>query len=132
MEPNEFRECLKLLGFTQAEAAERLGVDPRTVRRWVLGEREIPGPVEAALTCWLERAADEKEAEVDQAYREHLDPVVLRALDKAARRQLLKLFREYIDESEELDEEEKDEDEDEPQRGKLTDITDLTRIDRVT
>ncbi len=70
------------------------------------GEREIPGPVIAAMTCWLDRAADEKEAELDEVFREQLDPVVIRALDKAARRQLLKLFRQYIDESQALDEEE--------------------------
>lgn len=37
------------LGLTQVELAERMKVDPRTVRRWENGERTVPGPVEVLL-----------------------------------------------------------------------------------
>ena len=53
MTQQEFRNGLAALRITQVEAARRLGVEPRTVRRWALGERKVPGPVEAAFRCWL-------------------------------------------------------------------------------
>lgn len=61
----EFRKALKSLNLTQAACAEALDVQPRTVRRWASGERDIPGPVIAALTCWLERYAEHQEADLD-------------------------------------------------------------------
>lgn len=48
---DEFREALDALGLSQLAAAKALEVDARTVRRWALGEREIPGPVRVALRC---------------------------------------------------------------------------------
>lgn len=38
----ELRAVLGRLELSQMAAARLLGVDPRTMRRWVLGEREIP------------------------------------------------------------------------------------------
>ncbi len=56
MTRHEFDAALKLLRLTQEEAARLLGVSGRrTIRRWIAGERSIPGPVEAALTAWLVR-----------------------------------------------------------------------------
>ena len=49
MSADEFREAIAKLGLTQVEAAAALESDPRTVRRWALGERAIPGPVRVAL-----------------------------------------------------------------------------------
>ncbi|MEZ5858257.1 MAG: hypothetical protein R3D28_04525 [Geminicoccaceae bacterium] len=44
----------------QMTAAERLGVDVATVRRWTSGAVPVPGPVRAAVACWLrERGAKE-------------------------------------------------------------------------
>lgn len=40
---------LHRLGLTQIGAARLLGVDARTVRRWIAGERSIPGPVDRLL-----------------------------------------------------------------------------------
>jgi hypothetical protein len=42
MTPNQFRKALERLGLTQTEAAPLLGVQPRAVRRWLAGDREIP------------------------------------------------------------------------------------------
>lgn len=52
----EFREALARLGWSQLEAARQLEADPRTVRRWALGEVRAPGPVKVALRC-MERLA---------------------------------------------------------------------------
>ena len=49
MSPEAFREAIAALGMNQREAAMALEVDDRTVRKWALGERAIPGPVRVAL-----------------------------------------------------------------------------------
>ena len=49
----ELRDHLEQLGLAQAEAAQLLSVAPRTVRRWVEGSQEVPGPAEQALRAWL-------------------------------------------------------------------------------
>ena len=52
--PRQLRAALKRLRLSQSEAARRLGVQQSTMYRWLAGERKIPGPVVAALKCWLE------------------------------------------------------------------------------
>lgn len=54
MKADQFRASIKTLGFNQTEIAQVLRVDARTVRRWALGEREVPGPVVAFLTLLKE------------------------------------------------------------------------------
>lgn len=58
MTPDELRKaCVKLYtayGW-QTRLAEALEVDGSTVRRWVSGAVPIPGPVAAAVKCFLER-----------------------------------------------------------------------------
>lgn len=44
MTPEAFRDALSRLGLSQVDGATLFGVDPRTVRRWVSGEREVPPP----------------------------------------------------------------------------------------
>jgi hypothetical protein len=48
----ELRLTLSRLELSHAEAAQLLGVAPRTVRRWLDGE-EIPGPAGQALRAWI-------------------------------------------------------------------------------
>jgi hypothetical protein len=48
----ELRLTLSRLELTQTEAAQLLGVAPRTVRRWLDGE-DVPGPAEQALRAWI-------------------------------------------------------------------------------
>lgn len=55
LDADELRDALNELGLTQVEAADRLRVSDRTVRYWVAGEREIPGPAEALIECWLQK-----------------------------------------------------------------------------
>jgi DNA-binding transcriptional regulator YiaG len=43
MTPDEFKSKLASLGLTQTGASRILRVDDRSVRRWVSGERPVPG-----------------------------------------------------------------------------------------
>lgn len=54
MTPRQLRIALKTLRLSQSEGARRLGVKQSTMYRWLAGARKIPGPVEAAIKCWLE------------------------------------------------------------------------------
>jgi DNA-binding transcriptional regulator YiaG len=47
----DFTAAIAALGWSQLEAARQLDVDARTVRRWVAGERAVPGPAVVALRC---------------------------------------------------------------------------------
>lgn len=49
MTGEEFRAARLALGLTQAELAQKIESDVRTVRRWENGERYIPGPARVAL-----------------------------------------------------------------------------------
>jgi DNA-binding transcriptional regulator YiaG len=53
MTPEQFQSALDRLELSQLEASRRLEVDGRTVRRWIAGDREIPGPVRVLLRTWL-------------------------------------------------------------------------------
>lgn len=59
MSDTQLRNALKQLNLTQVKAAKRLGIDPRTMRRYCLGEYKVYGPVEVAVKGWLkeQRAA---------------------------------------------------------------------------
>lgn len=62
MDGDELQQALETLDLSQREAAERLRVSERAVRYWIAGEREVPGPVEVLIECWLnkeEESADE-------------------------------------------------------------------------
>ena len=49
----QLRRALKRLGWAQVELARRLGVDPRTVRKWVLSERPMSEPASRLVQEWL-------------------------------------------------------------------------------
>jgi hypothetical protein len=49
MTANQFRATLDRLGLSQVGAARLFGADPRTARRWALGERDIPETVAVLL-----------------------------------------------------------------------------------
>ena len=53
MSPQQFRHVLRRLGLNQVQAAKRLGVNARTVRRWVAGDSRIPDSVSLLLQLWL-------------------------------------------------------------------------------
>jgi hypothetical protein len=51
MSSNELANCFNILGLSQPDAAQLLGVSDRTVRRW-LDDVEVPKPVEQAIRAW--------------------------------------------------------------------------------
>jgi DNA-binding transcriptional regulator YiaG len=53
MSPQQFRRVLRRLRLSQIEAARRLVVNERTVRRWVAGDSRIPESVALLLHTWL-------------------------------------------------------------------------------
>lgn len=63
----EVKMMLHRCGFSQTEAAEILGKDARTVRRWVSGEFEIPSENWQSLTAFCDR--------LDQTAREKLEGI---------------------------------------------------------
>jgi hypothetical protein len=52
MSSQELGACLRILGLSQPEAAQLLGVSERTFRRWLLEPEDVPGPVEQAFRAW--------------------------------------------------------------------------------
>ena len=52
----DYRAALSRLGLNQSTGARALGVDARTSRRWALGERDVPEPVQRLLWA-MERDA---------------------------------------------------------------------------
>ena len=53
MTPQQFRYVLRQLGLNQVQTAKRLGINPRTLRRWVAGDSRIPESVSLLLEVWL-------------------------------------------------------------------------------
>jgi hypothetical protein len=53
MTPKQFQSAIDRLGLSQVGAARLLGADPRTARRWALGERSVPEPVAILLRLML-------------------------------------------------------------------------------
>jgi DNA-binding transcriptional regulator YiaG len=53
MTADQFSKIIESLDLTQIETAALLGVDDRTIRRWVGGERDVPGPVVRFLNYLL-------------------------------------------------------------------------------
>ena len=44
MTPEQLRNIIDALGITQGEMARRMGVNQRTIVKWLAGEREMGGP----------------------------------------------------------------------------------------
>lgn len=63
MTHTEYRESIKSLGLSQVGAARLFGVDPRTSRRWALGELPVPRAVELALKLMLKHGVTVADAQ---------------------------------------------------------------------
>jgi hypothetical protein len=55
MTPDELREAIARLGVSQVELAKLLGVNPRTMRRWLAGDSEMSVATEVAIDFILIR-----------------------------------------------------------------------------
>lgn len=53
MTAKQFQAAIDRLGLSQVGAAKLVGADPRTARRWALGERSVPEPVAILLRLML-------------------------------------------------------------------------------
>lgn len=62
MTPTEYRAAIESLGLSQVGASRFFGVDPRTSRRWALGELAIPRTVELCLRIMIARNVSAAEA----------------------------------------------------------------------
>jgi ribosome-binding protein aMBF1 (putative translation factor) len=60
MNAKQYRKALDELGWSQVEAARELGFDPRTSRRYALGERKVPKTVELLLKIKLDQEREAK------------------------------------------------------------------------
>jgi hypothetical protein len=54
MHPDEFRECIKAIGWRVSDIAWMLGIDTRVSARWASGVREVPRYVGAWLRILAE------------------------------------------------------------------------------
>jgi len=89
MTSSEFRAALAALGLSQQAFGRACRVAPRTVQRWALGERDIPGTVEAILGMLAARAVtpppatlrpeDDRDEPCAQAIEPHLDALLVAA-----------------------------------------------------
>ena len=53
MTAKQFQAAIDRLGMSQVGAARLVGADPRTARRWALGERDVPECVAILLRLML-------------------------------------------------------------------------------
>lgn len=63
MTPTQYQAALDGLGLSQVGAARLFGVDPRTSRRWALGEASVPPAVALALRLMAAHGVALDEAE---------------------------------------------------------------------
>jgi len=63
MTPTQFRDAIDKAGLSQVGTARLLGADPRTARRWALGESEIPDSVAILLRLLITKKITTKDVE---------------------------------------------------------------------
>ena len=64
MTPLEYTQAISRLGLSQRASARFFGVDERTVRRWIKGERRIPKSVELLAGLMLRSRLDPPDIEI--------------------------------------------------------------------
>jgi transcriptional regulator with XRE-family HTH domain len=53
----ELKRLIKQQGYTQAGLAKEIGIDPRTMRKYISEELDIPKPIEIAIRCVINHEA---------------------------------------------------------------------------
>lgn len=57
MTGRQLGQALKRLELAQAAAARQLGVNDRTLRRWIAGDLPVPRGVDLVVLCWREHGS---------------------------------------------------------------------------
>jgi hypothetical protein len=65
MTPTRYAEVIKKLGLSQVGAAEFLGYDPRTSRRWVRGDLPVPKVVAMLLELMVKTRSKPEKVETN-------------------------------------------------------------------
>ena len=60
MGKNQLRKLLESHKLPQTVAAREIGIDPRTMRRYVAGDLSVPKVVEMALRYFIQQRKEEK------------------------------------------------------------------------
>ncbi|HLY04297.1 MAG TPA: helix-turn-helix transcriptional regulator [Rhizomicrobium sp.] len=68
MTPSRYRKILEQFGWSQGEAAEKLGVTDRHCRRWIAGDTPIPRAVEIVLESAVDPSYLGRALGLDNAY----------------------------------------------------------------
>lgn len=55
LSPDHLKKLLKRLGLSQRKAAKDLGVNERTMRRWIAGDAKPPESVRLLLETWAKK-----------------------------------------------------------------------------
>jgi hypothetical protein len=56
----QFEKALKSSGRSGRGAAREMGINERTLRRYLSGEAAIPKLVELVVLCWVEHSLDKR------------------------------------------------------------------------
>src|SRR5215210_2282180 len=67
MTHDELRQLLDALNLTRAEFAKLVGVSKRTVDNWLIGERNVPGPVHKYLELFSRLPREVQAREIARA-----------------------------------------------------------------
>lgn len=73
--PDELRAILAQLHLTHAQAADLLGISPRTVKSWSLGQRPCSGP-SAILLRLMSEARSAITDDVRASLRAHMETIL--------------------------------------------------------
>jgi len=57
MTGRQLKRALWRLKLSHSEAARRIDVHPRTMRKWIAGDALVPRLVELVVTCWHTHSA---------------------------------------------------------------------------
>jgi len=63
MSKREYQACIDALGLSQVGAAELVGIDPRTSRRFSRGEYDVPQPIALLLRVMVKHKVTAESAQ---------------------------------------------------------------------
>jgi hypothetical protein len=84
MSPSQLQKLLDSTQLSQAEAARQLGLDPRSMRRYISGEVEVPLHVEIALKAIAESWSPTLQLREINARLRHIAELAEKELERIA------------------------------------------------